>query len=69
MTSRKEFSGEAFTPGTWYYVEYTVANLYSDEALQTAIGYRSTVTITDKADYNVTYSYSFTFADAPSTNA
>ncbi len=63
-TSRKEFSGEAFTPGTWYYVEYTVANLYSDEALQTAIGYRSTVTITDKADYNVTYSYSFTFADA-----
>ena len=65
--NRKEFEGEAFTPGTWYYVKYTVANLYSDEDLTQAIGYRSTVNITDKANYNVTYTYSYTFEDTGNT--
>lgn len=63
-SSRKEFEGEAFAPGKWYYVKYTVANLYSDEALTKPIGYRSVATITDKADYNKTYTYSYTFAEA-----
>ena len=66
-SNRKEFEGEAFTPGTWYYVKYTVANLYSDEDLTQAIGYRSTVNITDKANYNVTYTYSYTFEDTGNT--
>ena len=66
-SNRKEFEGEAFTPGTWYYVKYTVANLYSDEDLTLAIGYRSTVNITDKANYNVTYTYSYTFEDTGNT--
>ena len=65
--NRKEFEGEAFTPGAWYYVKYTVANLYSDEGLTDAIGYRSTVNITDKANYNVTYTYSYTFEDTGNT--
>ena len=66
-SNRKEFEGEAFTPGAWYYVKYTVANLYSDEDLTQAIGYRSTVNITDKANYNVTYTYSYTFEDTGNT--
>lgn len=53
------FNGTAFTPGTWYYVKYTVANLYSDEGLKNQVGYRSVVTITDNADYNVEYTLSF----------
>ena len=53
------FNGTAFTSGTWYYVKYTVANLYSDEGLKNQVGYRSVVTITDNADYNVEYTLSF----------
>ena len=48
-------------------MKYTVANLYSDEGLTDAIGYRSTVNITDKANYNVTYTYSYTFEDTGNT--
>lgn len=65
--NRKEFKDEAFEPDTWYYLKYTVANLYSDQKLTQKIGYRSTVTITDNADYNITYTYSFTFEETGNT--
>ena len=64
----QEFKGAEFAKNTWYYIKYTIMNLYSDEELTQQVGYRSKIDITDKVDYNVSYQLDYLNEEAGTTN-